>query len=148
MAASLAAIQYLPQIWTTFTLKHVGSLSIPMMLIQTPGGFLFAGSLASRLGVEGWSTWGVYLVTGTLQGCLLGMGIYYEFQARKHHSNGNVRLQVDVLERDANIWQGYMNGLVHSDSIETDDEGHHVVENGRQHERTPLLNGTKKPARR
>lgn len=68
MAAGLAAIQYLPQIWTTYHLGHVGSLSIPMMVIQTPGSFVWAGSLAARLGSEGWSTWGVYLVTGCLQG--------------------------------------------------------------------------------
>lgn len=74
----LASIQYFPQIWTTFTLKRVGSLSIPMMSIQTPGAFVWAASLAARLGKEGWSAWGVYVVTGCLQGTLLAMGIYYE----------------------------------------------------------------------
>lgn len=83
MATVLAAIQYLPQIWTTYSLGHVGSLSIPMMLIQTPGSFVWAGSLAARLGIEGWSTWGVYLVTGCLQGCLLVMGICFEVKARR-----------------------------------------------------------------
>jgi len=58
-----------------------------MMLIQTPGSFVWAGSLAARLGVEGWSTWGVFLVTGCLQGCLLFMGIYFEVQARKGKQN-------------------------------------------------------------
>lgn len=82
-ATILAAIQYLPQIWMTYTLGHVGSLSIPMMLIQTPGAFLWAGSLAARLGMEGWSTWGIFLVTGCLQGCLLVMGIYFELRARR-----------------------------------------------------------------
>ena len=53
------------------------------MVIQTPGSFVWAGSLAARLGAEGWSTWGIYLVTGCLQGCLLGMGIYFEIEARK-----------------------------------------------------------------
>jgi hypothetical protein len=53
------------------------------MVIQTPGSFLWAGSLAARLGAEGWSTWGIYLVTGCLQGCLLVMGIYFEIEARK-----------------------------------------------------------------
>ena len=68
----------MPQIWMTWHLGHVGSLSIPMMLIQTPGSFVWSGSLAARLGIEGWSTWGVFLVTGCLQGCLLGMGICFE----------------------------------------------------------------------
>jgi len=83
IATILAAIQYLPQIWMTWHLGHVGSLSIPMMLIQTPGSFVWAGSLAARLGIEGWSTWGVFLVTGCLQGCLLGMGIGFEVKARR-----------------------------------------------------------------
>ena len=54
-----------------------------MMLIQTPGSFVWSGSLAARLGVEGWSTWGVFLVTGCLQGCLLVMGICFEIKARR-----------------------------------------------------------------
>lgn len=82
MAALLAAVQYLPQIWTTYHLKHVGSLSIPMMCIQTPGGYLFAASLFVRLGWAGWSSWGIFLLTATMQGLLLTMAIYYEIQAR------------------------------------------------------------------
>jgi len=79
----LASIQYFPQIYTTYTLKRVGSLSIPMMCIQTPGSFLWARSLAARLGKEGWSAWGIYIVTGCLQGLLLTMAIYYELQERR-----------------------------------------------------------------
>jgi PQ loop repeat len=79
----LASIQYLPQIYTTFMLKRVGSLSIPMMCIQTPGSFVWAASLAARLGAEGWSAWGVYLVTGCLQGSLLVMGVYFELMERR-----------------------------------------------------------------
>lgn len=78
LSTILASIQYFPQIFTTYKLKRVGSLSIPMMLIQTPGSFLWSGSLAARLGPGGWSAWGVYLVTGTLQGTLLVMGSYFE----------------------------------------------------------------------
>ncbi|KAK5292280.1 hypothetical protein LTR99_010424 [Exophiala xenobiotica] len=79
----LASIQYFPQIYTTFMLKRVGSLSIPMMCIQTPGSFVWAGSLVLRYGSEGWSAWGVYLVTGCLQGCLLVMGSYFEIMHRR-----------------------------------------------------------------
>ncbi|KAH8836755.1 hypothetical protein MCOR27_008944 [Pyricularia oryzae] len=93
MAAVLAGIQYIPQIWTTYHLKHVGSLSIPMMCIQTPGGYLFAGSLFARLGWAGWSSWGIFLLTATMQGVLLCMGIYYEIsrgkeKARAEATNG------------------------------------------------------------
>ncbi|PNP39492.1 hypothetical protein TGAM01_v203988 [Trichoderma gamsii] len=82
MSAALAAIQYVPQIWTTYHLKHVGSLSIPMMCIQTPGGLLFAASLFARLGMEGWSTWAIYLLTAFMQGSVLAMAIYYEIARR------------------------------------------------------------------
>jgi len=137
MAAGLAAIQYFPQIWTTWHLGHVGSLSIPMMVIQTPGSFVWAGSLAARLGVEGWSTWGVYLVTGCLQGCLLFMGIYFEIQAR-------VQKQTVSGESSQNGSQA-VDGL-HFNGVETDDEGHTVVENGGQPgERTPLIGKTSRP---
>ena len=83
MAAVLAGIQYVPQIWTTYKLKHVGSLSIPMMCIQTPGGFLFAASLFGRLGWAGWSTWGIYILTAAMQGVVLFLGVYYELAARR-----------------------------------------------------------------
>ena len=79
----LASIQYLPQIWTTWRLQKVLSLSIPMMCIQTPGSYLFAASLAVRLGWSGWSAWGVYIVTGVLQGCLLVMAIAFELRDKK-----------------------------------------------------------------
>ncbi|KAI0183895.1 ATP synthase F0 [Xylaria flabelliformis] len=79
MAAALAAVQYIPQIWTTYKLKHAGSLSILMMTIQTPGGLLFAASLAARLGWAGWSSWGVYVLTAFMQGIVLTMAIRYEW---------------------------------------------------------------------
>jgi uncharacterized protein with PQ loop repeat len=87
-AAILACIQYVPQLWTTWRLQHVMSLSIPMMCIQTPGSFVFAASLAIRLGSGGWSAWGVYIVTGILQGCLLFMGIRFELRDRKYRKLG------------------------------------------------------------
>ncbi|KUJ16297.1 uncharacterized protein LY89DRAFT_697521 [Mollisia scopiformis] len=123
-ATILAAIQYFPQIWMTWHLKHVGSLSIPMMLIQTPGSFVWAGSLAARLGPTGWSTWGMFVVTGCLQGTLLGMGIFFEAKARKQRENTEGE------------------GV---NTIETDDEGGPVVEDGLT-ENTPLLNGSRKPS--
>ncbi|ORY65179.1 ATP synthase F0 [Pseudomassariella vexata] len=86
MSAALAAIQYLPQIWITYKLKHAGSLSIPMMCVQTPGGFLFAGSLAARLGWAGWSSWGVYVLTAVMQGIVLTMAIGYEWPSHQARS--------------------------------------------------------------
>ena len=79
IAAILSSIQYFPQIYTTLMLRRIGSLSIPMMCIQTPGSIVWVASLAARLGPEGWSTWGVYLVTAVLQGTLLVMAVYFEY---------------------------------------------------------------------
>lgn len=50
-----------------------------MMCIQTPGSLVFAASLAARLGKEGWSSWGVFLVTACFQGALLSMAVYFEY---------------------------------------------------------------------
>lgn len=105
----LATIQFLPQIYTTWRLQKVGSLSIPMMCIQTPGSFVWVASLAGRLGWEGWSTWGIYLVTGCLQGFLLAMGISFEIRERRKRkelgttvdgtTNGHAESQEQVDER-------------------------------------------------
>jgi PQ loop repeat len=47
-SAILAALQYTPQIVHTYRRKLVGALSIPMMLIQTPGGFIMVVSIMIR----------------------------------------------------------------------------------------------------
>jgi hypothetical protein len=145
----LAAIQYIPQIWMTWKLGDVGSLSIPMMLIQTPGSFVWSGSLAARLGWAGWSIWGLFLVTGCLQGCLLVMGICFEVKARraKRDSEGDIVSRITApkfAERDADFKQhanarcivGYIQNP--NNSIETDDEGNAEVENEGT-ERQPLI---------
>ncbi|KAK0939543.1 hypothetical protein LTR29_008913 [Friedmanniomyces endolithicus] len=83
VAGLLATIQYVPQIWYTYRLGDVKSLSVITMLIQVPGAFLFAFSLWQRVGWDGWSTWAVYVVTGILQGNLLGLAIFYYIRHRR-----------------------------------------------------------------
>lgn len=92
LAAVLASIQYFPQIYTTLRLRCVGSLSIPMMCIQTPGSLVWAASLAAREGIKGWSIWGVLVVTACLQGTLLTMAIYFEYFGP---NKGKIGLQDD-----------------------------------------------------
>nr|OQO28010.1 hypothetical protein B0A51_05368 [Rachicladosporium sp. CCFEE 5018] len=87
VAGALSAVQYLPQIWYTFRLGDIKSLSIITMLIQVPGAFVFAFSLWLRVGWEGWSTWLVYIITGILQGTLLGLAISYWLARRKEDKN-------------------------------------------------------------
>jgi hypothetical protein len=130
----------------TYSLGHVGSLSIPMMLIQTPGAFLWAGSLAARLGMEGWSTWGIFLVTGCLQGCLLVMGIYFELRARREsqRTEDNVSAPLYLLGKALTHYTQsnttFIVGYVRSPRVdaETDDEGGAIVEDVPT-ARTPLL---------
>lgn len=54
ISGSLAAVQYLPQIWFTYRLGDVGNLSVLTLAIQAPGAFVFALSLYLRVGPEGW----------------------------------------------------------------------------------------------
>jgi hypothetical protein len=89
MSAALAAVQYIPQILTTYHLKHAGSLSIPMMCVQTPGGLVLAASLMARTGWDGWSTWGVYVLTAVMQGILLVMAIRYEWPKEERPATPN-----------------------------------------------------------
>jgi hypothetical protein len=91
LGAALAAIQYIPQIATTWKLQETGSLSVPMMCIQTPGSFVFAASLAVRLGPAGWSVWGLFIVTGLLQGCLLAMSLWFLWRDRNAAKSDNSR---------------------------------------------------------
>ncbi|KAL2140658.1 hypothetical protein VTI28DRAFT_3515 [Corynascus sepedonium] len=133
MAALLAAVQYIPQIWTTYHLKHVGSLSIPMMCIQTPGGFLFAASLFARLGWAGWSSWGIFVLTATMQGLLLSLAIYYEIKAHANDIN-TPKSPSPLLGRS----QHHANGL--DDDNRSESEGildHQGLEGAA--ETTPLL---------
>lgn len=61
-AAVLAAIQYAPQLLHTYRSRLVGALSIPMMMIQTPGGFLMVTSIALRPGTNWTSTLQIYFL--------------------------------------------------------------------------------------
>ena len=96
----LAAIQYLPQIYYTFKIGDVKSLSIITMLIQVPGAFVFAFSLWLRVGWEGWSTWLVYVVTGILQGVLLGLAISYYLARRKNKRAEDASVSGEEEEQD------------------------------------------------
>jgi uncharacterized protein with PQ loop repeat len=99
----MAMVQYLPQIYETWRLGDVKSLSIVTMLIQVPGAFLFAFSLWLRVSWEGWSTWLTYIVTGTLQGVLLGLAIGYYLRAKKA---GKLEEERDEISGDADDVDG------------------------------------------
>ncbi|KAF8868590.1 hypothetical protein CPB84DRAFT_1213163 [Gymnopilus junonius] len=83
-AALLAAIQYAPQILHTYRTKLVGALSIPMMMIQTPGGILMVTSIVLRPGTN-WTSWITFAVAAIMQGCLLAMCIAWKIRQGKLH---------------------------------------------------------------
>ncbi|KAJ2717379.1 hypothetical protein H4R23_005340 [Coemansia sp. Cherry 401B] len=78
----LTCLQFFPQIVKTWRAGAVGALSIPMMLMQTPGGFLFAYSIAIRPGVN-WSSWISTFVAATLQGVLLAICLVFDAREKR-----------------------------------------------------------------
>ncbi|GJJ68943.1 hypothetical protein EMPS_01289 [Entomortierella parvispora] len=104
----LATIQYVPQIMRTFRRKSVGALSIPMMMMQTPGAALLTLSLALRPGAN-WTTWIVYAVTGCLQGTLLIMCIYYHYRAKTYGYSEFESAETEPLLAEAAAGHGALN---------------------------------------
>ncbi|KAH8833767.1 hypothetical protein DL96DRAFT_1694322 [Flagelloscypha sp. PMI_526] len=81
-SATLAAIQYMPQLIRTYRLKLVGALSIPMMCIQTPGAILMVLNIALRPSTN-WTSWITFAVAGIMQGFLLFMCILWKIRQHK-----------------------------------------------------------------
>lgn len=66
------------------------------MLMQTPGSFIFCYTLALSPGVNA-STWLTYLVSGSLQGLLLVICIYY------HYFKKTSEYTVIIDEHESNV---------------------------------------------
>ncbi|KAF8341215.1 uncharacterized protein EI90DRAFT_3278902 [Cantharellus anzutake] len=81
-SALCSAFQFIPQIYKTWRLKLVGSLSIVTMCIQSPGAAVMCLSIAIRPGTN-WTSWLTYAAAGCLQSILLTMClIWKQRQAR------------------------------------------------------------------
>lgn len=72
LALLTGMVQYVPQIVYTFAVRSFGALSPHTLLMQCPGSFLFALSLAMSPGTN-WTSWISFVVCGALQGMLLIM---------------------------------------------------------------------------
>ncbi|KII91525.1 hypothetical protein PLICRDRAFT_38295 [Plicaturopsis crispa FD-325 SS-3] len=83
-SALLSAIQYAPQISRTYHAKVVGALSIPMMMIQSPGAVLMVLSIALRPDTN-WTSWITFAVAGVMQGSLLIMCIVWKVRQHRLH---------------------------------------------------------------
>jgi len=71
LSSILTLVQWLPQIYTTWKLRHPGSLSLPMLFIQTPGSVIvifFQITVGSDV-----TTWFPYVVTFISQASLIVM---------------------------------------------------------------------------
>lgn len=93
LATLFALIQYLPQLLTTYNAKHAGSLSIPMMLIQTPGGFVWSYSLWAQPNSV-WSSWLPYFVSANLQLLLLLLCLYFQWKYPTELTEANAELRI------------------------------------------------------
>ncbi|KAK9367186.1 hypothetical protein V1509DRAFT_627230 [Lipomyces kononenkoae] len=82
-ATLLTAFQYVPQLYMTYKLRHAESLSTHTLMIQAPGGFLWALTLALRHGTS-WSSWLPFFISAMLQTCLLSMCIYFDYKHPRH----------------------------------------------------------------
>ncbi|KAK4539336.1 hypothetical protein LTR36_000767 [Oleoguttula mirabilis] len=77
-----AAIQWIPQTWTTWHLGHLGSLSLTSLCLSAPFTWIFGVNMMIRVGIKGWSVWIVYVLVGTMQLLLVAMGIYFIVRER------------------------------------------------------------------
>jgi uncharacterized protein with PQ loop repeat len=93
LSTIFAIIQYLPQLWTTFSIKHAGSLSIPMMCLQTPGGYVWSYSLYSQPNSV-WSSWLPYFAAANLQLLLLSMCLYFRWTYPTKLLEANAELRI------------------------------------------------------
>ncbi|KAJ2028065.1 hypothetical protein IWW57_002334, partial [Coemansia sp. S610] len=84
----------------TWRSGSVGAISIPMMLMQTPGGFVFAYSIAIRPGVN-WSSWISTFVAATLQCVLLVICLSFEAQAKSQRALESTEATANDAAADA-----------------------------------------------
>ncbi|KAK4615334.1 hypothetical protein CLAFUW4_10328 [Fulvia fulva] len=78
----LAAIQWIPQVYTTWHLGHLGGLSLVGLILQVPYTWLFAVNMMVRVGWTGWSAWIVYVLVGLMKLVLIGFGVVYAYRDR------------------------------------------------------------------
>ncbi|KAI8799867.1 hypothetical protein BJ742DRAFT_780930 [Cladochytrium replicatum] len=70
IATGTSLFMWMPQIVETWIQQRVGALSIPMLLMQAPGSFVFVYSITKQPGAN-WTSWVSFLVAGILQCVLL-----------------------------------------------------------------------------
>ncbi|KAJ1562044.1 hypothetical protein HK096_002340 [Nowakowskiella sp. JEL0078] len=100
IATLTSFFMWFPQIIKTFQSRRVGSLSIPMMIMQTPGSFVFTYSLMMQPGAN-WTSWISFLASGIQQGILLILCLIFQHQDAKLASTGE-----DVINQESRTLLG------------------------------------------
>jgi hypothetical protein len=93
-----------------------------------------ATSLAVRLGRSGWSTWVVYVVAGSLQGCLLAEALWFQ-----SHDQG------EEPSRKSSTTGVDVDGILESGPQSEDTVSGHAE--SRPDEETPLLREAQRPVK-
>jgi len=120
--ALCTAIQFIPQIYKTWNSKLVGSLSILMMCIQSPGAVVMCLSIAIRPGTN-WTSWATYAAAGSLQSILLAMCLCWK--------DRQARLGIDDFGRPLSM---VVTPGVSSESRSAEGAAHNIED-----ERSPLF---------
>jgi hypothetical protein len=102
LVALLACVQWLPQVYTTYTLGHLGSLSLASLTLSAPYTWIFGVSMMIREGLDGWSVWVVYILVGVMQLVLISMGISYELKSLRRAAQNAERIARGPPERPLN----------------------------------------------
>ncbi|KAF3930127.1 hypothetical protein ABW19_dt0207525 [Dactylella cylindrospora] len=118
LVAGLACTQWLPQVFTTWHLGHLGSLSVAMLALSTPSTWIFAFSLISRVGFAGWSAWIVYVLVGSMQVILIATAILFAIRDIRHGEPGKNTIETGV---QGNAWDSYSVSSEEGE-YDTDDE--------------------------
>lgn len=93
LATILSIGQYIPQLYTTWHIKHAGTLSIPMLCIQVPGGWAWSLTLYMQPRSQ-WSSVLPFFGAAFLQTTLLGMCVYYKHKYPTQILEANAELRI------------------------------------------------------
>lgn len=85
-------VQWVPQIWKSYTLRHIGSLSIPMVVLQAVGAGLTAYFTSTTN--PAFYFWLPFAISSLLATILSVQTLYYWYHDRKEHVP-------DILEQTA-----------------------------------------------
>lgn len=83
MAVLFLMVMYVPQLYTTFKVKHTGTLSVLTLMIQCPGSLavVYFDFFQNHMS---WTTWAPYLVSAVQQFVLIIMCFYYKKNTKQY----------------------------------------------------------------